>query len=109
MASQFAAHPLVASAEVVSGQASLSGTELPGQQLPAWRIAVTPQTVTALELAAKLTRAAIPVATVTDSGRLYVDLRTVLPRQDLHLVDSFDALRKADDPAEPEESQIQPS
>ncbi len=109
MASQFAAHPLVASAEVVSGQASLSGTELPGQQLPTWRIAVTPQTVTALELAAKLTRAAIPVATVTDSGRLYVDLRTVLPRQDLHLVDSFDALRKADDPAEPEESQIQPS
>lgn len=109
MASQLTSHPLVAAAEVVSAQASLLGADLPGQQTASWRIAITPREITALELAAKLSKAAIPVNAQTDNGRLLLDLRTVLPRQDLHLVDTFDALKKADPQAESADSQIQPS
>jgi hypothetical protein len=104
-----AAHPLVAAAEVVSAQASLLGADLPGHQTPSWRIAITPKEITAIELAARLSKATIPVNALTDNGRLLLDLRTVLPRQDLHLVDTFDALKKVDPQAEPADSQIQPS
>lgn len=91
LAPQIAAAPGIASAEAVAGDAWLESKVAPGHRLATWLIAVTPKEGTADELAKRLRGGQIRVIARTDD-RLWLDLRTVFPRQDVDLVSAFEQL-----------------
>lgn len=98
LAAQLVACPAVASAGVVEGTASLLPTSTPGQTLSAWEVVIEPKETSAAALAERLAAAAIPLAVRVNGDRLAINLRTVFPRHDMHIVDAFEGLSPA--PAE---------
>lgn len=106
LAPQLAASPLVASAEVIQGTATLLGRELAGQTISTWQIALTPRDIAAPALAEKLRKLPLPIVGAVRGERLFLDLRTVFPRQDMQIADAFAALTKppASDTAKPAQS-----
>jgi L-seryl-tRNA(Ser) seleniumtransferase len=95
LAPQIAASSLVAQAEAVESTTYFGGGSLPTQQLPTWCIAVKPAGVTLDRLAAALRAGSPPVVGRVQQDHLFLDLRSVMPRQDQQLVAAFEALRKA--------------
>ncbi len=72
--------------------AFLTPARFADQQLPSWSIALRPAQGTAEKLAEQLRAASPAVWTTVDGGRVRLDLRTVLPRQDEPLVAALEAL-----------------
>lgn len=102
LAPQLAACAAVKSVEVRQGVASLSGYNLPGDELVSWQIEVEPAASedekngggqSPLErLAAALLKGEPAVVAKRQGGRLVIDLRSVLPRQDMEIAAAFEAV-----------------
>jgi L-seryl-tRNA(Ser) seleniumtransferase len=94
LAPQIAATSAVAEAQAVAGTTHLSSGSLPTQELATWCIAVKPAVMTLDRLAAALRTGVPPVVGRVQQDRLLLDLRSVLPRQDVALVAAFELLGK---------------
>jgi L-seryl-tRNA(Ser) seleniumtransferase len=92
MAPQMAASPAIASANAVDDVTYLGGGAVPTQKLATWCIALTPAEMSVDRLAARLRTGQPSVVGRVRDDRLYLDLRTVFPRQDLDLVAAVRAL-----------------
>ena len=94
LAPQLAATGGIASAEPMQDHAYLGGGSVPTQEIPTWCVALTPSKGNVNALAAAL-RIGIPaVMGRIKHDRLLLDLRSVLPGQDMLLVDAFTAFAK---------------
>jgi len=92
LAPQVAATTAVAAAKAQEATAYLAGAAVPAHGLPTWRIEVTPSGMASQRMAAALWLGSPPVVAAWDDERLWVDLRSVIPRQDQKLVEAFAAL-----------------
>ncbi len=77
--------------------AHLGGCDCTGEQLPTWRIEIEPahaqdEAIDVQRLAAELLDGEPGVAARTEGQRLVVDLRSVMPWQDIELVAAFEAM-----------------
>jgi L-seryl-tRNA(Ser) seleniumtransferase len=89
----------VASAEVMEGHSRLSGDGLPGRTLATVGIALKPPSGGPDALAAALRTGQPPVLGTIAGAHVWLDLRTVLPREDVQLVAALEALRPEQEPA----------
>jgi L-seryl-tRNA(Ser) seleniumtransferase len=94
LAPQMIVAGVVSAAMPEQGHASLSGDSLADHQLPTWCIALVPTQGTVAALAQQLQAARPPVIGRATPERLLLDLRTVLPRQDIDLVAAVQSLAK---------------
>jgi L-seryl-tRNA(Ser) seleniumtransferase len=91
LAPQIAATGL-ATVEIVAATSYIAGHEVPGQLLPTIMLSLSPQQGTAEQLAEAL-RTGIPaVVGRVQNDRIILDLRSVMPRDDLSLVIAFNSL-----------------
>ena len=74
-------------AEIVAGTSAIGGGSAPGVELPTWLIAIANQTLSPDALDERLRRLTPPVIARIDSGRVVLDLRTVLLEQDAELAE----------------------
>ncbi len=81
----------VAAVEVIACQSYVAGHEVPGQALATVVLALTPKQGTAEQLAAALRLGAPAVAARVSDGRVLMDLRSVMPREDISLVAAVEA------------------
>jgi L-seryl-tRNA(Ser) seleniumtransferase len=88
--------------EVEPGESTVGGGSLPGQTLPSVVVAIRASRITAL--ARRMRALPVPVIPRVQSGRLLLDMRTVLPEQDGTLVAGLltVTLKTAGQPAVPE-------
>jgi L-seryl-tRNA(Ser) seleniumtransferase len=101
LAPQAAATPAIREAEATTDVTRLGWGARPTQELPTWCVALRPAAMTADRLAAAL-RAGVPsVVGRKKDERLLLDLRGVLPRQDIQLLAALEALGKPEDATDP--------
>jgi L-seryl-tRNA(Ser) seleniumtransferase len=93
LAPQMAACPAIAAADAIADVTYLGGGAVPAQKLATWCVALTPSEMSVDRLAARLRTGKPAVVGRVREERLYLDLRTVFPRQDLDLVAAVRALR----------------
>jgi len=92
LAPQMAAAPAIADAQPVEDTAFLGGGSVPAQQIPTWCVALTPAR-SGLDALATALRCGTPaVVGRIQQNRLLLDLRSVLPRQDIELVEAVNAV-----------------
>ncbi|MDD4788120.1 MAG: hypothetical protein PHO07_13180, partial [Pirellulales bacterium] len=99
LAPQIEAAAVVKKTEVLDGTAYLAGDAVPSRRLTTATIAVEPEGLAADRLAGLLRVGKTPVVAAVREDRVMIDLRSVLPRQDIPLVEAFEAIS-----AKPEES-----
>lgn len=92
LAPQIAATGIVASAEAVAGTTFLGGGSVPTQEIPTWCVAIEPAGRSVDEVAQALRVGEPAVFARVQKDRLLLDLRSVFPRQDMQLVQAFEAL-----------------
>jgi L-seryl-tRNA(Ser) seleniumtransferase len=92
LAPQAAAIAAVAEAKAVAEVAYLRGEPSEAAKLPTWCVAIRPASGSVERLVESLRAGAPPVFGRPSEDRLLLDLRSVLPRQDLELIDALDAL-----------------
>jgi L-seryl-tRNA(Ser) seleniumtransferase len=92
LAPQLAETAAVARAKASPATSCLAGIPVASHQIPTWQIAVEPAGVTAERLAAALRLGSPPVVAVAEADRVLLDLRSVIPRQDMMLVEAFAGL-----------------
>ncbi len=92
LAPQIAASSAVATAESQTGDTYLCPQPIAAHQLPTCRIVVEPAQGTADRLAKSLRLGAPSVVGQVEQDRLILDLRSVLPRQDIDLTSAFESL-----------------
>lgn len=92
LAPQMAASPAIAAADAIDDVTYLGGGAVPTQQLATWCVALTPAEISVDRLAARLRTGQPSVVGRVREERLYLDLRSVFPRQDLDLVAAVRAL-----------------
>ncbi len=102
LAPQMAEAKVIAEAEVVAETTYLGGDHLgedsvPTQQLPTRCVALKPARMSADRLATSLRTATPSVVGRVQQDRLLLDLRSVLPRQDLQLLAALEALDDQED------------
>ena len=90
LAPQLQATSCIASAEAVEGDAFLGGGSVPTQRLPSWCVAVRPAELSVDELAKQLRTGDQAVFPRVQQDRLWIDLRSVFPKQDAGLVSAFE-------------------
>lgn len=94
LAPQLAAASSVAGAEAVQSTTFLGGGSVPAQEMSTWCIALTPADCNATELAARLRGGNPPVFTRLHKDRVWLDLRSVFPHQDILLAQAVAAVAK---------------
>jgi L-seryl-tRNA(Ser) seleniumtransferase len=72
-------------AELIAGASAVGGGSAPGVELPTWLVAVDRRGMTAAALEERLRGLTPPVVARIEGDRVVLDLRTVLPDQDLQL------------------------
>ena len=92
LAPQIEATSAVSEAEAVAGVTYLGGGSIPTQELSTWCIALKPARTSVDRLAAKLRSGTPSVVGRVHQDRLLLDLRSVLPRQDMLLVAALEVL-----------------
>jgi L-seryl-tRNA(Ser) seleniumtransferase len=92
LAPQMAACRAIARAEAVADTTYLGGGSVPTQKLATWCVALAPSEMSVDKLAARLRTGKPSVIGRVHEERLYLDLRTVFPRQDIELVAAVQAL-----------------
>jgi L-seryl-tRNA(Ser) seleniumtransferase len=92
LAPQMAACRAIARAEAVADTTYLGGGSVPTQKLATWCVALAPSEMSVDKLAARLRTGKPAVVGRVHEERLYLDLRTVFPRQDIELVAAVQAL-----------------
>jgi L-seryl-tRNA(Ser) seleniumtransferase len=88
LAPQLAAAPAISRAEVIEGKTFLGGGSVPTQQIPTWCVALTPHEINVDELSKRLRMGTPAVVGRIQQDRLLLDLRSVLPHQDLAIVEA---------------------
>lgn len=88
LAPQMATAATVAAAEPVPSHSQLGGGAVPAQSIPTWCLQLTPEGLSADELARRLRLGKPPVFGRIQQDKLWLDLRTVFPSQDLQLVEA---------------------
>lgn len=88
---QMAAVGVIDTAEAVRGTIGLGGPSA-GQALPTWSIALRPKAMGVERLATRLRGGTPAVVGRILHDRLHLDLRSVMPRQDMELVAAIEAL-----------------
>jgi len=83
----------VASVEIIASQTYVAGQESPGQSLPTMVLALTPREGTAEQLAKALRTGTPALVGRVSENRLLLDLRSVMPRDDLPLIAAIEAQR----------------
>ncbi len=100
LAPQLAAAPAVAEAVPVEDEAFLGGGSLPTQRIVTWCVALKPAKGSVQTLARALRTGTRAVFGRVQQDRLLLDLRSVLPGQDMQIVESIQTLdADADKPA----------
>jgi L-seryl-tRNA(Ser) seleniumtransferase len=94
LAAQLASFPNVASASAVEGTSSLTARPSPGHTISSWEVVVEPRNTTVADLAVQLRSGPLPLSARVAGDRIYLNLRTVLPRHDMAIVDAFEALSR---------------
>ncbi len=72
-------------AELVAGASTVGGGSAPGVELPTWLIAIEKSGLTPDALEERLRGLTPPIVARIERDRVVLDLRTVLPDQDIHL------------------------
>jgi L-seryl-tRNA(Ser) seleniumtransferase len=72
-------------AEIVAGTSAVGGGSAPGVGLSTWLVAAAKGELSPDALEARLRRQTPPIIARIENGRLLLDLRTVLPEQDVQL------------------------
>jgi L-seryl-tRNA(Ser) seleniumtransferase len=80
--------------EIEEGEVALRGVKLPSQMLRTYQIAIAPAGGSAASLATALRAGHPAVIGRVEGGRLLMDLRSVVPRQDMQIAAAFEALAK---------------
>ena len=96
LAPQAAAAAVAAEAEAIVDVAQLEGGATPARELPTYCVAIKPASMSVEQLAAALRNGAPSVVGRIKDGRLLLDLRSVLPRQDLELINALEAAGKTE-------------
>lgn len=89
LAPQIAASAAVERAEPIADVTFLGGGSVPAQEIPTWCVAITPREMTVDQLAKSLRTGEPAVMGRVQKDRLLLDLRSVLPNQDVQLVSAF--------------------
>jgi L-seryl-tRNA(Ser) seleniumtransferase len=84
----------VATVEIVAGTSFVAGHEVPTQSLPTIMLSLSPCEGTAAQLATALRTGAPAVVGSVKNDCLILDLRSVMPRDDLSLVSAFNSLSR---------------
>lgn len=92
LAPQMAACSAIAAADAIEDVTYLGGGSVPAQQLATWCVALTAREMSVDRLAARLRCGQPAVVGRVREERLYLDLRSVFPRQDLELLAALRAL-----------------
>jgi L-seryl-tRNA(Ser) seleniumtransferase len=100
LAPQAAATAAICEAVALADVARL-GWGAPALELPTWCIAIRPAAMTVDRLDAALRMGTPPVVGRKKDDRLLLDLRSVLPRQDIQLLAALEALAKPENSAGP--------
>jgi L-seryl-tRNA(Ser) seleniumtransferase len=93
----------VATAEVASDMSSINGSERPTKAMPTITLSLQAKERTAAQLAAALASGTPAVVGRTINDRLILDVRSMMPRDDLPLVRAFQSLASSRDvqPSDP--------
>ena len=78
---------------------------MPTQQLPTWCVAIEPARETVDRFARRLRVAKRAVFGRIQHDRLLLDLRTVFPRQDMHIAEAIGGLAEEPTPEESESAE----
>ena len=89
----------VAAAEVVEGFAWLVRYKIPSDALPSIEIALAPTSGSTQALESALRTSATPILMRREDERLFLNMRTILPPQDMQIVSVFERLGEARAPA----------
>ena len=92
LAPQLAASTSIASAETLADTAYLGGGSVPAQKLSTWCVALTPAKGSVDALALTLRSGMPSIFGRVHQGKLWLDLRSVLPWQDMQIVDVLRSL-----------------
>jgi L-seryl-tRNA(Ser) seleniumtransferase len=72
---------------IISGESLVGGGSAPTSSLPTFLLAITAESLSANELAARLRHNDPPIVARVEEGRVLLDLRTVLnPAEEAHIV-----------------------
>ena len=82
----------VGSVEIVASQAPLAASAAVHHELPSISLCLTPIGRTAEQFAAALCTGTPPVVAGSDNGRVVLNLRSVLPRDDLSLIAAIERI-----------------
>lgn len=103
IASQIGATSIVESAEPMEESTYLGGGSVPAQSIPTWCIAIVPANGSLEKLATRL-RCGVPsIFGRIHDEKLLLDLRSLFPRDDVHLVEAFEALSEDGETSSDEE------
>ncbi|MEM7456957.1 MAG: L-seryl-tRNA(Sec) selenium transferase [Planctomycetota bacterium] len=80
------------SCEVVQGESMLGGGSLPTQKIPTWCVAMTSSRMSVDSFAEKLRLSDSAIIGRVQKDRLHIDLRTVLPEQDMKIVAELESI-----------------
>jgi L-seryl-tRNA(Ser) seleniumtransferase len=89
---QLAACTCVAKAEVVPDTTFLGGGSVPTQRIPTWTVGITPAKITLDALSHQLRTGSPAVLGRIHKDQLILDLRSVLPSQDVDLIEAVSAI-----------------
>ena len=92
LAPQLEAMPHVESAEAVAGECFLGGGSVPTQRLDSWCVGIRPAGMSVDALAKALRMGDQPVFPRVQQERLWIDMRSVFPKQDGQVVEAFQAV-----------------
>jgi L-seryl-tRNA(Ser) seleniumtransferase len=79
--------------EIVAGESLVGGGSAPTSKLPTFLLAITADSLSADELAARLRGADTPIVTRVDEGRVLVDLRTVFEAEEAEVMNALEAAK----------------
>ena len=96
MAPQLGATEAIAEAEPIEDKSMLGGGSVPSQEILTWCVAVTPSAGSVDSLATTLRTATPAIFGRVQQDRLLLDLRSVLPSQDMQIVEAISALSRND-------------
>jgi L-seryl-tRNA(Ser) seleniumtransferase len=96
LAPQAAAAAAVAAAEAIVNVAQLGGGAAPARELPTWCVAIKPASMNVEQFAAALRNGTPSVVGRIKDDRLLLDLRSVLPRQDVELIGAVEAVGRTE-------------
>lgn len=97
LAPQIQAMDCVESAEPVAGECFLGGGSVPTQRVDSYCVSIKPTGMSVDALAKALRTGEIPVFPRVQHERLWIDLRSVFPKQDSQLVEAFSKIAKSDE------------